>query len=195
MEAAAHFDNWQRSGRDARNCRQDLWPPLLRSARAIPGVEYIQVRELLHNPHVAKCGGKRAAHAVARALPVFCEPRVAKETRLLSLVRQACRVRGQVIQEMAAFFTENHIDVFLGASTSLAYEGNLVGLPQMVVPTGYVPVEGTAGPRQAARTVGIFGRPYEDGKVRAFAVQGCQWCHCSLHCLPEAPTASLRVSC
>ncbi len=43
VETAAHFDNWQRSGRDAQNRRQDLWPPSLRAARTIPGVEYIQV--------------------------------------------------------------------------------------------------------------------------------------------------------
>ena len=43
VETAAHYDNWQRTGRDAQNRRQDLWPPHLRNARAIPGVEYIQV--------------------------------------------------------------------------------------------------------------------------------------------------------
>lgn len=43
-EAAAHFDYWQRSGQDAQNRRQDYWPPLLRLARLIPAVEYIQVR-------------------------------------------------------------------------------------------------------------------------------------------------------
>ena len=42
-EAAAHFDYWQRSGQDAQNVRQDYWPPLLRMARLIPAVEYIQV--------------------------------------------------------------------------------------------------------------------------------------------------------
>lgn len=42
-EAAAHFDYWQRSGQDALNRRQDYWPPLLRLARLIPAVEYIQV--------------------------------------------------------------------------------------------------------------------------------------------------------
>ena len=42
-EAAAHFDYWQRSGLDNLNRRQDLWPPTLRIARAIPAVEYVQV--------------------------------------------------------------------------------------------------------------------------------------------------------
>lgn len=43
-EAAAHFDYWQRSGQDNLNRRQDYWPPLLRLARLIPAVEYIQVQ-------------------------------------------------------------------------------------------------------------------------------------------------------
>ena len=42
-EAAANFDFWQRSGADESNRRQDFWPPLLRLARVIPAVEYIQV--------------------------------------------------------------------------------------------------------------------------------------------------------
>jgi len=42
-ETAAHFDYWQRSGQDSLNRRQDYWPPLLRLARLIPAVEYIQV--------------------------------------------------------------------------------------------------------------------------------------------------------
>ncbi len=46
-EAAANFDYWQRSHRDDTNRRQDFWPPLLRLARMIPAVEYIQVIILL----------------------------------------------------------------------------------------------------------------------------------------------------
>ena len=42
-ETAAHFDYWQRSRSDAQNRQQDYWPPLLRNARTIPAVEYIQV--------------------------------------------------------------------------------------------------------------------------------------------------------
>jgi hypothetical protein len=42
-EAAANFDYWQRSGAEDTNRRQDFWPPLLRLARMIPAVEYIQV--------------------------------------------------------------------------------------------------------------------------------------------------------
>ena len=43
VEAAAHFDHWQRSGLDDLNIRQDLWPEALRNARVVPAVEYIQV--------------------------------------------------------------------------------------------------------------------------------------------------------
>lgn len=43
VEAAAHFDHWQRAHLDDLNVRQDLWPEALRNARVIPAVEYIQV--------------------------------------------------------------------------------------------------------------------------------------------------------
>lgn len=43
VEAAAHFDHWQRAHLDDENVRQDLWPEALRNARLIPAVEYIQV--------------------------------------------------------------------------------------------------------------------------------------------------------
>ena len=47
-EAAANFDYWQRSGAEDTNRRQDFWPPLLRLARMIPAVEYIQVAALFY---------------------------------------------------------------------------------------------------------------------------------------------------
>ena len=49
-----------------------------------------------------------------------------------------------------------------------AYDGNLVGLPKVVIPTGFVPVEGTEGPRQ----------DYQDGRVRLQAVRCCHCVHC-----------------
>ena len=52
-EAAAHFDYWQRSGQDALNVRQDYWPPLLRLARLIPAVEYIQVSNTSQGQSIA----------------------------------------------------------------------------------------------------------------------------------------------
>ena len=74
---------------------------------------------------------------------------------------------------------DNNIDAFLGASLFLAYDGNLVGLPQAVVPTGFVPVGGTEGSRKDPRTMGIYAAPYQDGKVR---LQAACCCHC-MHCL------------
>ena len=81
------------------------------------------------------------------------------------LLLQATRARGQVIKEMESFFLDNKIDAFLGAPLFLAYDSNLVGLPEIVVPTGFVPVEGTEGPRKDPRTMGIYAAPYQDGTV------------------------------
>ena len=50
---------------------------------------------------------------------------------------------------------DNQVDAFLGAPLLLAYDGNLVGLPQVVVCTGFVPVKGTEGPRKDPRAMGI----------------------------------------
>ena len=54
-EAAANFDYWQRSHRDDTNRRQDFWPPLLRLARMIPAVEYIQVKQCTFTSHRVQC--------------------------------------------------------------------------------------------------------------------------------------------
>lgn len=43
VEAASNFDRWQRAHYDDLARRQDFWPPLLRLARVIPAVEYLQV--------------------------------------------------------------------------------------------------------------------------------------------------------
>eukprot|EP00884_Botryococcus_braunii_P023682 jgi/Botrbrau1/9999/Bobra.0012s0088.1 len=44
VEAASNFDRWQRAHFDDLARRQDFWPPLLRLARVIPAVEYIQAQ-------------------------------------------------------------------------------------------------------------------------------------------------------
>ena len=36
VEAAAHFDHWQRAHLDDENVRQDLWPEALRNAPSHP---------------------------------------------------------------------------------------------------------------------------------------------------------------
>eukprot|EP00891_Asterochloris_glomerata_P006024 jgi/Astpho2/6024/fgenesh1_pm.00084_%23_11_t len=122
-EAAAHFDYWQRSGLDDLNRRQDLWPPSLRIARAIPAVEYVQ----------------------------------------------ANRVRGVLITQMNSFFAGNGIDVLLAPSVDYTSVGNLVGLPEAVIPVGFMPVS-AGSPRQNPCTIGIYGLPYQDAKVLAIAM-------------------------
>lgn len=42
VDMLAHFDTWQRSGKDDEYEAQDQWPTELRRARVIPAVDYIQ---------------------------------------------------------------------------------------------------------------------------------------------------------
>jgi len=63
-EAAANFDYWQRSHRDDTNRRQDFWPPLLRLARMIPAVEYIQVTMLFRAQHTKGKKGSACTQTV-----------------------------------------------------------------------------------------------------------------------------------
>ncbi len=89
---------------------------------------------------------------------------------------QATRARGQIIKELEKFFLDNNIDALLGPPLFLAYDGNLVGLPQIVVPTSFVPVKGTEGPRKDPRTMGIYAPIYQDNKVRSQAVLAATVC-------------------
>lgn len=43
VDTLAHFDEWQRSGKDDDFESQDQWPPELRRARIFPAVDYVQV--------------------------------------------------------------------------------------------------------------------------------------------------------
>ena len=96
VEAAAHFDHWQRAHLDDQNVRQDLWPEALRNARVMPAVEYIQVwLKCFLCCHVAvvsrlgqlgckkalgacvrrgggQCGGRRHSSAITVAVEVLC---------------------------------------------------------------------------------------------------------------------------
>lgn len=123
VEAAAHFDHWQRAQLDDLNVRQDLWPEALRNARVIPAVEYIQ----------------------------------------------ANRARTALIQQIDAFFAGNGLDAFIGPSTNETSMGNVVGLPQMVIPVDFEPVS-VGSARQQPTTVGIYALPNHDSKVLALAM-------------------------
>ncbi|PWA13721.1 hypothetical protein CTI12_AA631130 [Artemisia annua] len=46
VDMLAHFDNWQRSGKDNEYEAQDQWPTELRRARVIPAVDYVQALAL-----------------------------------------------------------------------------------------------------------------------------------------------------
>lgn len=43
VDMLAHFDDWQRKGKDAVYEAQDQWPLELRRAHMIPAVDYLQV--------------------------------------------------------------------------------------------------------------------------------------------------------
>lgn len=47
VDMLAHFDGWQRSGKDDDCEAQDQWPVELRRARVFPAVDYLQVCCLL----------------------------------------------------------------------------------------------------------------------------------------------------
>jgi hypothetical protein len=158
-EAAANFDYWQRSGMDDTNRRQDFWPPLLRLARMIPAVEYIQVQTsavpctcsalvtgiasvaslclILH----AYCEGAPAhAEVMPLALPTEqCSMRVL--TGLVAAVRlssagcggaQAQRARSMLVKEVIGLMDAAGIDAFIGNTSEELAMANLVSLPTVV---------------------------------------------------------------
>lgn len=47
VDMLAHFDEWQRSGKDDEYEAQDQWPLELRRARVVSAVDYVQVCCLL----------------------------------------------------------------------------------------------------------------------------------------------------
>lgn len=49
VDMLAHFDEWQRSGKDDDYEAQDQWPVELRRARVVSAVDYLQVCFLLSN--------------------------------------------------------------------------------------------------------------------------------------------------
>lgn len=46
VDMLAHFDEWQRLGKDDQYEAQEQWPVELRRARVVPAVDYVQVCRL-----------------------------------------------------------------------------------------------------------------------------------------------------
>ena len=67
---------------------------------------------------------------------------------------------------MEAFFAGNGIDAFIGPPTDELSMGNIVGLPEAVIPVSFSPVS-LGSPRQQPTTVGIYAPANQDGKVSA----------------------------
>ncbi|OMO94775.1 Amidase [Corchorus capsularis] len=126
VDVLAHFDEWQRSGKDDDYEAQDQWPVELRRARVVSAVDYFQAQ----------------------------------------------RARGKLIQEVKESFT---VDAFIG--NAIDWErvcmGNLVGLPVIVVPTGFKmisnpPSSGTR--RRTTVNTGIYAPPNHDHIALALAM-------------------------
>ncbi|PNT63534.1 hypothetical protein BRADI_4g17052v3 [Brachypodium distachyon] len=84
---------------------------------------------------------------------------------------QAQRARGKLIREVRESFT---VDAFIGNVTDweLVCLGNLVGMPVMVVPTGFKSIEHPPkdGTRRTMATTGIYARPDHDHIALALAM-------------------------
>jgi Asp-tRNA(Asn)/Glu-tRNA(Gln) amidotransferase A subunit family amidase len=126
VDMLAHFDKWQRSGKDDDYEAQDQWPTELRRARMIPAVDYVQAQ----------------------------------------------RARGMLIREVRESFT---VDAFIGNATDWekVCVGNLVGLPVIVVPTGFKNISNppsSGSRRRTTVTTGIYAPPHHDHIALALAM-------------------------
>ncbi|KAK8603980.1 hypothetical protein V6N13_096445 [Hibiscus sabdariffa] len=126
VDMLAHFDEWQRSGKDDDYEAQDQWPVELRRARAVSAVDYMQAQ----------------------------------------------RARGKLIQEVKENF---NVDAFIGNATDWerVCMGNLVGLPVIVVPTGFKSIPNpppTGTRRRTTVNTGIYAPPNHDHIALALAM-------------------------
>ncbi|XP_075660973.1 uncharacterized protein LOC142630809 isoform X2 [Castanea sativa] len=85
---------------------------------------------------------------------------------------QAQRARGKLIQEVREIFT---VDAFIGNATDWekVCMGNLVGLPVIVVPTGFKNISNppsSGSPRRTTITTGIYAPPHHDHIALALAM-------------------------
>ncbi|GMJ00149.1 hypothetical protein like AT5G07360 [Hibiscus trionum] len=126
VDMLAHFDEWQRSGKEDDYEAQDQWPVELRRARGVSAVDYMQAQ----------------------------------------------RARGKLIQEVKENF---NVDAFIGNATDWerVCMGNLVGLPVIVVPTGFRDIPNpppTGTRRRTTVNTGIYAPPNHDHIALALAM-------------------------
>ncbi|XP_031385612.1 uncharacterized protein LOC116199413 isoform X2 [Punica granatum] len=126
VDMLAHFDEWQRQGKDAVYEAQDQWPVELRRARMISVVDYVQAQ----------------------------------------------RARGKLIREVREGF---EVDAFVGNATDWEKVclGNLVGIPIIVVPTGFTSISNLPSGGSKRRTTlntGIYAPPEKDHIALALAM-------------------------
>ncbi|TYI52097.1 hypothetical protein E1A91_D12G222300v1 [Gossypium mustelinum] len=126
VDMLAHFDEWQRSGKDDDYEAQDQWPVELRRAHVVSAVDYLQAQ----------------------------------------------RARGKLIQEVKENF---NIDAFIGNATDWerVCMGNLLGLPVIVVPTGFKNIPNpppTGTRRRTTVNTGIYAPPNHDHIALALAM-------------------------
>lgn len=95
---------------------------------------------------------------------LFCEFKY----QAFNFCPQAQRARGKLIQEVREIFT---VDAFIGNATDWekVCMGNLVGLPVLVVPTGFKNISNPpsrGSRRRTTITTGIYAPPHHDHIVR-----------------------------
>ncbi|KAG0591010.1 hypothetical protein KC19_1G142400 [Ceratodon purpureus] len=126
----------------------------------------MDVETLAHFDHWQRAG-EDAKYEDQTAWPVEL-----RRARFISAVDyvQAQRVRGKLATEVMHSIQEQRIDAFIGNATDWekVCVGNLVGLPVIVIPTGLKEINGTR--RRITVQTGIYGAPYQDGKVLALAM-------------------------
>eukprot|EP00268_Persea_americana_P033498 TRINITY_DN3316_c0_g2_i13.p1 TRINITY_DN3316_c0_g2~~TRINITY_DN3316_c0_g2_i13.p1 ORF type:complete len:197 (+),score=38.06 TRINITY_DN3316_c0_g2_i13:1407-1997(+) len=167
VDMLAHFDEWQRAGQDDAYEAQDQWPVELRRARLITAVDYMQVtRELAQLRH----GDMSSGDYYAKVQDIW------RELELYEPVSEghekAQRARGKLIREIHQCFV---VDAFIGNATDWEKVclGNLVGMPVVIVPTGFKnitnPPEG-GSQRRTTITTGIYAPPRRDNIALALAM-------------------------
>lgn len=146
VDMLARFDEWQRSGQDEVYEAQEQWPTELCRARVIPAVDYVQVITFLSVTHEHNMSDMQ--HKLHGS----------------KINVQAQRARRKLIREVRESFT---VDAFIGNATDweIVCLGNLVGIPVIVVPTGFKNISQphpSNSRRRTTITTGIYAPPEKD---------------------------------